>query len=84
LTEMAELVTTATLAAARSGTPQAIEPLIAMDLSLSKLLSDATLEQMTRDRAYYLWQEAGCPHGNDQEYWFTAANEIQGLRASLR
>jgi len=27
-------------------------------------------------RAYTLWEKDGQPHGQDQSYWFKAANEI--------
>ncbi len=27
-------------------------------------------------RAYALWQADGCPHGQDQAYWFKAATEL--------
>lgn len=27
-------------------------------------------------RAYALWQADGCPHGQDQAYWFKAATQI--------
>ena len=31
--------------------------------------------------AYFLWQQEGCPHGRDQEYWHRAANLLrQGQR----
>ena len=26
-------------------------------------------------RAYFLWLEAGCPHGCDQSFWFQAEQE---------
>jgi hypothetical protein len=32
--------------------------------------------------AYYLWQQRGCPEGNDQEDWFEAERIVLGLRAS--
>ncbi|MEJ0091143.1 MAG: DUF2934 domain-containing protein [Limisphaerales bacterium] len=27
-------------------------------------------------RAYELWQQAGCPHGNDRDHWLQAEREI--------
>ena len=35
-----------------------------------------SLEQRIRERAYALWQEQGCPEGNDHEFWFRAEQEI--------
>ena len=30
--------------------------------------------------AYRLWQKRGCPIGSDQEDWFRAESELQGLK----
>jgi hypothetical protein len=32
--------------------------------------------------AYYLWQEAGCPQGRDEELWFMAVQQLTGGRTS--
>jgi FAD/FMN-containing dehydrogenase len=32
-------------------------------------------EQIIRERAYYLWEQDGRPHGRDLEYWTRAAAE---------
>lgn len=29
-------------------------------------------------RAYRIWEEAGCPEGQDREHWFLAEAEITG------
>jgi hypothetical protein len=34
-------------------------------------------------RAYQLWQQAGCAHGRDQEFWFQAERELRA-RPSAR
>jgi hypothetical protein len=39
------------------------------------------LEQVIRDRAYHLWVESGCEHGNAETHWLEAQREI--LSASL-
>ncbi|BDA84899.1 hypothetical protein Sa4125_24410 [Aureimonas sp. SA4125] len=31
-----------------------------------------------RDRAYFLWEEAGRPVGREHEFWAQAAREIEG------
>jgi hypothetical protein len=36
----------------------------------------ATIEQMVRDRAYELWQEAGQPEGREQEFWHEARKQV--------
>ena len=28
-------------------------------------------------RAYQLWRESGCTHGNDQAHWFRAEQELR-------
>jgi hypothetical protein len=32
-----------------------------------------------RERAYQLWEAAGCPQDKDQEYWFRAERELQRM-----
>lgn len=41
-------------------------------------LKDVPLEEYIRTRAYYLWEEAGRPDGNEVEYWEKAAEEHNG------
>ena len=33
-------------------------------------------EERTRKRAHELWEEAGRPHGRDQEFWYQAELEV--------
>lgn len=35
-------------------------------------------EQHVRDRAYQLWQRAGCPANRSDEFWFAAQRETAG------
>ena len=39
------------------------------------------IEQATRERAYQLWIESGCPDGHADAHWLTAQREV--LSASL-
>jgi hypothetical protein len=32
-------------------------------------------------RAYQLWQQSGCAHGRDQEFWFQAERELRARPA---
>jgi hypothetical protein len=32
-----------------------------------------------RKHAYYKWQDAGCPHGKDVDFWLEAEEEIHSL-----
>lgn len=34
-------------------------------------------EQLIRERAYDLWEQAGRPHGRHDEFWALAAREVQ-------
>ncbi len=34
-------------------------------------------------RAYQIWRESGCAHGNDQAHWFRAEQELRA-RTTLR
>jgi hypothetical protein len=37
-----------------------------------------SIEKRIRDRAYYLWEEEGRPHGRDQDHW-ERARSLLGL-----
>lgn len=60
---------------------QAVEWLVSANLRLSQGLSSAVIAQMTRDHAYHLWQQAGCPHGEDQDFWYAAERALRAAAA---
>ena len=33
-------------------------------------------ENSIREAAYYLWQNAGCPQGNDEYFWSMAVEQL--------
>lgn len=33
-------------------------------------------EQQVRERAYFIWEREGCPHGRDCEHWVMAEREL--------
>lgn len=35
-------------------------------------------------RAYQLWRESGCAHGDDQAHWFRAEQELRAPAARAR
>ncbi len=35
------------------------------------------LEPFVKERAYLLWENAGCPHGREHEFWAQASQEIE-------
>ena len=41
----------------------------------------AALDQVVRERAYFLWQRDGCPHGRAEEYWHHAHDQHLRERA---
>jgi hypothetical protein len=43
--------------------------------------SDPVRQQRIRERAYHLWEEDGCPHGRDLDYW-ERARELVGIEES--
>jgi Protein of unknown function (DUF2934) len=36
------------------------------------------VEQLIRERAYLLWEQAGQPHGRGEEFWFIAQQQFYG------
>jgi hypothetical protein len=40
-------------------------------------------EQRVRDRAYEIWQQAGCPEGKSDEHWLQAETEISAEERDL-
>ncbi len=43
--------------------------------------TDETRNTRIRERAYYLWEADGCPHGRETEYW-ERASELVGMEES--
>lgn len=41
-------------------------------------------DEAVRERAYYLWEKAGCPCGREHEFWARASLEIEGEEADAR
>jgi hypothetical protein len=37
---------------------------------------DAVLRQMIEERAYHIWLESGCGHGDHEHHWFQAEREV--------
>lgn len=42
--------------------------------------SDTDLTPTVRERAYFLWVDAGRPTGREHEFWAAAAHEIEADR----
>lgn len=41
-------------------------------------MANADNAEKIRDRAYFLWEQAGRPGGREHEFWAQAAREIEG------
>jgi hypothetical protein len=44
---------------------------------IGKKLDECKLNQMIKDRAYFIWLEKGKPHGQDMNIWLQAEKEIR-------
>lgn len=38
--------------------------------------AEAATEDRVRERAYHLWEQAGCPEGRSTEFWYQAVSEV--------
>jgi len=43
----------------------------------SSKINEAKLNQMIRERAYYIWEKKDKPTGQDRAIWFQAEKEIR-------
>ncbi len=41
-------------------------------------------ENAIREAAYYIWQNAGCPSGRDQEFWALAVEQFNNCKSSSK
>jgi len=39
-------------------------------------------ENAIREAAYFIWQNAGCPQGQDEKFWAMAVEQINGCGSS--
>ena len=51
--------------------------------SPATIAAASTSRDSVAARAYQIWQQNGCPHGQDQQHWFQAEQEL-GARAARR
>jgi hypothetical protein len=49
-----------------------------MERGLPRLRQGETLHDRIAVAAYHLWQQEGCPHGRDKEYWYKAVEQLRG------
>ena len=41
------------------------------------------IQEATRERAHELWQQAGCPEGRSDEFWFAAERQLEYGTAAI-
>ena len=41
-------------------------------------------ENAIREAAYYIWQNAGCPQGNDEYFWSMAIEQLSPKSSSKK
>ncbi len=37
-------------------------------------------ENAIKEAAYYIWQNAGCPQGQDEKFWMMAIEQLNGCK----
>ena len=50
-----------------------------LDAKKPKSISDDEKRMMIAVHAYYMWEKAGFPHGEDHSHWLEAEKEISAL-----
>lgn len=48
------------------------------------MMANKLNENSIREAAYYLWQNAGCPQGNDEYFWSQAIKQLSNKTSSLK
>ena len=48
-----------------------------MDEPTSAVEDRQLVEDIIRENAYHLWEQAGCPEGQADEFWFEAENSLK-------
>ena len=51
--------------------------LIRDTIEATKAAQQRNAERLVRERAYFLWEDAGYPDGRDQEFWFEAERQFR-------
>lgn len=46
-------------------------------------MADLTIEERIRERAYILWERAGCPEGRHDEFWQLACDQVDDEEGPL-
>lgn len=51
---------------------------------LELVMANKLNENSIREAAYYLWQNAGCPNGNDEYFWSKAVEQLNSKSSSKK
>ena len=54
-------------------------PGLAQAITETKRKQAENCEWLVRERAYYLWIDAGCPEGRADEFWFAAEDQLRQM-----
>jgi hypothetical protein len=69
--------------AKRIKTPSAAKTVGSTNVTAAPAAVAPTAEKIAV-RAYQIWRESGCAHGNDQAHWFRAEQELRASAARGR
>lgn len=55
-----------------------LETLVNINVQIAEGMMDATAQESIRNRAHQIWEEQGCPDGQDLVHWMQARQELLG------
>ncbi|OFX09713.1 MAG: hypothetical protein A2516_09135 [Alphaproteobacteria bacterium RIFOXYD12_FULL_60_8] len=80
LIQLADYVAASTLNSAKKAlTKEQIRSFININLQISEGLLEGQANKMIREEAYRLWESAGRPTGDDQNFWVQAESTVRKL-----
>ncbi len=60
--------------------PPIRQPEVARATASAPARSQIPLHAKIAERAYQIWQAAGCPHGQHEDHWYQAERELRTRR----
>ena len=77
LCRLADFVSGTIMSAGVDISDSTLNTLININLQIAEGLLEGETQQKIRDEAYRLWEDEGCQHGKDQEYWYRAEENVR-------